>query len=344
MNLNVIGNGFDLYHGLPSSYYYFGCYLIKNNPGYFEELGKMYNLNYVYYLRTYPDFEPEYLVDDLFWSNFENCLENINEDYFLGTHDYDLGLENDDPIEIEMEEDLAAEKLKTAFASWIRDTLDKEINYEIIKTEMHKTDIFNRNDQFLLFNYTHTLQKLYKVPSSKIFYVHGECTDKDGEDLVVGHGNLVKIDELMEKLDECEKKYNFTQSAQNKIDEYKCLIRFVDRLKKDVGYCRSLCKDFYRSFSETPKTINVYGMSLGDVDMPYFIELRKAFPCSEWVFWYFSKEDRERIENIVVGHLHLEKDQYKAVEFKNELAYMIRERIIDEQEIELFQMAKNSIA
>lgn len=27
MNLNIIGNGFDLCHGLPSSYYYFGCYL-----------------------------------------------------------------------------------------------------------------------------------------------------------------------------------------------------------------------------------------------------------------------------------------------------------------------------
>lgn len=29
MRLNVIGNGFGLYHGLPSLYYYFGCFLAK---------------------------------------------------------------------------------------------------------------------------------------------------------------------------------------------------------------------------------------------------------------------------------------------------------------------------
>lgn len=30
MRLNIIGNGFDLYHGLPSLYYYFGCFPAQN--------------------------------------------------------------------------------------------------------------------------------------------------------------------------------------------------------------------------------------------------------------------------------------------------------------------------
>ena len=29
--LNIIGNGFDLYHGLPTSYYDFACYMLATD-------------------------------------------------------------------------------------------------------------------------------------------------------------------------------------------------------------------------------------------------------------------------------------------------------------------------
>lgn len=45
-NLNVIGNGFDLYHGLPTSYYYFACYILSTN----EELLKKYIIYRMYYI------------------------------------------------------------------------------------------------------------------------------------------------------------------------------------------------------------------------------------------------------------------------------------------------------
>lgn len=47
LNLNIIGNGFDLYHGLPSSYYYFGCYLIKTDAEFYEEFSNMYDFGYM---------------------------------------------------------------------------------------------------------------------------------------------------------------------------------------------------------------------------------------------------------------------------------------------------------
>lgn len=39
MKLVVIGNGFDLYHGLPSKYSDFAKWLIQNDQDLFESMG-----------------------------------------------------------------------------------------------------------------------------------------------------------------------------------------------------------------------------------------------------------------------------------------------------------------
>lgn len=44
MRLNIIGNGFDLYHGLPSNYYYYDCYLIEKDLEFYLELGEMHSV------------------------------------------------------------------------------------------------------------------------------------------------------------------------------------------------------------------------------------------------------------------------------------------------------------
>ena len=39
MRLNIIGNGFDLYHGIPSKYQDFANWLIQNDAQLFESIG-----------------------------------------------------------------------------------------------------------------------------------------------------------------------------------------------------------------------------------------------------------------------------------------------------------------
>lgn len=63
MRLNIIGNGFDLYHGLPCSYYYFGCFLAKNYYHFYEEMSKMYNFSCC---RRVGYEEVETVVDNIF--------------------------------------------------------------------------------------------------------------------------------------------------------------------------------------------------------------------------------------------------------------------------------------
>ncbi|UZP02666.1 hypothetical protein JW813_13235 [Clostridium botulinum] len=54
----------------------------------------------------------EYVVEDIFWRDFEKHLAKVNENFIADTHEYDLNLENDDLIHIEMNEDIIAESLK----------------------------------------------------------------------------------------------------------------------------------------------------------------------------------------------------------------------------------------
>jgi len=183
MNLNIIGNGFDLFHGLPSSYYYFGCYLIEKEPELYEDIGKKYSFKYREAYRSYPEYEFDYGVEDIFWKDFERHLGDVDETFILDTYEYDLGLENDYPIEIEMNEDLAAERIKHAFVHWVKDTLDINRNYKLINRYMKGRLIpqFGVDGYFLVFNYTHTLQKIYGVPDRNIHYVHGECFGNDDD-------------------------------------------------------------------------------------------------------------------------------------------------------------------
>jgi hypothetical protein len=62
--LYIIGNGFDLYHGIPSGYWNFKEYLERIDPMIFNRLDR-------------------YFDEDELWSDFETTLANLNTDELL---------------------------------------------------------------------------------------------------------------------------------------------------------------------------------------------------------------------------------------------------------------------
>ncbi len=339
MNLNVIGNGFDMYHGLPSSYYYFGCYLINDNPSFYERMSDYFGFKFGINLRAYPDYEYDYAVHDVFWSEFETHLGNIEEYAIINTHNYDLGLEIDE-YDIPMDEDEFAEDIKKAFVHWIKDSVDTEENYKIIKAYVNKKtkkDTYNhgfsKKDKFLVFNYTHVLQSIYKIDSDAIEYVHGECTGSEDDELIIGHGNDNRIDELSEKIEEFDSRALYQRERTEQL-EYKCLLRFIRRLRKDVEFCMWKCKFFYTSFYEEPEYINLYGLSLGEVDIPYLLQIRKKWPNSKWRFSYYSDRDKVRVHEVAINYLKLKIDEFITFKFANADSLKILKKIIDAQGIE----------
>lgn len=336
MNLNIIGNGFDLFHGLPSSYYYFGCYLIKNDPEFFELIGNMYNISFRRMIGPAIAHEFEYVVEDILWKDFEGYLGEVDEFFVVDSYEDDLGLENNDPVEIKMDEDERAEKLMYYFEQWVMDTLDQKINYKIIKNFM-KNQSYNKiskDDYYIVFNYTHILQNIYGVSDRHIYYVHGECKSNKCNELIVGHGNDDRIEELRNKIYRLEKNYDYAQSSNNRINENKCLLSYIERLRKNVSMCMLGCGSYYDTIDEEIDKIVVYGLSLSDVDLPYLEQLRNRWPDSRWEFSFYNDNDKSRIELVAQQHLKLKDIDYSKFYLGSEVANKIKKSIVEEHCIE----------
>lgn len=95
-NLNIIGNGFDLYHGLPTSYYFFACYFLKNYEETYDKLASMYGISRGVYIYPSDDLTPG-IVDLGFWSDFEKNLGILAYDWVENSLLDDLDLEFSDP-------------------------------------------------------------------------------------------------------------------------------------------------------------------------------------------------------------------------------------------------------
>lgn len=345
MNLNIIGNGFDLYHGLPSSYYYFGCYLIKNDSDLFEEMSKWFGFRCYSIARGYPYEDFEYGVEEQFWSSFEEALGVVDESAIIDAYNFDLGLEIEE-YDIPMDDDLFADSIQEAFASWVSETLDVDDNYKIIKE--YKDNIlsekfynmgFTEEDKFLVFNYTHTLQNIYGIYDHNIWYIHGECIGNGNDKLLFGHGNKKRIEEIEDVIAEYDSRSLYQSERTNQL-EYECLLRFMQKLEKDVEHCKRKADFFYNDFLEQPKSINVYGMSLGEVDFSYFEEIRKRWPNAKWRFSYYSKQDKEKID-LVVKRLGIPKNQYIPFHFNNPEYKEIQNRIVKNRNIITYEQVEN---
>lgn len=60
-HLYIIGNGFDLHHGINSSYKNFHEWMNENNPDVIEKVDEIYGI-----------------CDDEWWSDFENQLASLD--------------------------------------------------------------------------------------------------------------------------------------------------------------------------------------------------------------------------------------------------------------------------
>lgn len=73
---HVIGNGFDLYHGLATSYLSFGIYLQKNYPELYDSMITYYGLPTIENGKESP-------IGNYLWSEFETVLVNLDHESIL---------------------------------------------------------------------------------------------------------------------------------------------------------------------------------------------------------------------------------------------------------------------
>ena len=273
--LVIIGNGFDLAHELPTKYSDFKNYLENNikNSGYKD---------FYESLNTYID-------NEILWNSFEEALGNLDEDKlcddcsaFLldyGAEDWSDSGHHDYQYELQQ---------RLRFSSLISTYLKEWINGIYVKNNnVFSSEIINKNHLFLSFNYTNTLEEIYKIPNKQILYIHGSV--KISNDLIVGHHDksLIKNEEKM-RYDEDPR----VEAGNFIINDYH---------KKTFKDTEKIIKEniiFFNGFSKI-STIYVLGHSLSDIYLDYFKKIKSiALSKAHWYISYYNENDEKQIRNF----------------------------------------------
>ena len=287
--LYIIGNGFDLMHGVKSRYYDFN-----------KSLGKHSRLRF--YLE-------HYLKADDLWANFEEALGTLDVEAMCSAHMIDSQLddmgaydEDASAADFFMAAETAAmpaagiaEELERRFPAWIRtlkpNTADRPLA-NIIKS-----------GKFLDFNYTEFIETLYGINEDDVCYIHGNRRKKKGkarERLIFGH--MPGANDKQYDFEDNWSGLNLSGKRVQTICDAKeiALRRVTDADEELTKYCdRNIekHKDFFKKLSDINKVITV-GHSLYPVDWAYFEEFihqNTNLDDIEWYFGCFELGDLERI-------------------------------------------------
>lgn len=282
--LIVIGNGFDLMHGVRSGYYHFR-----------DSLGKRNALRET--LEIYID------VEDI-WADFENNLAKIDYNRMINAHVMDMWLDDFDVYS----DDSAASyfaaidasitpmhticsDLPRRFRQWV-DSLSPGTDDKPLSSLMIDCPV-------LCFNYTEFVETIYGVSPQNVCYIHG-CRKKK-EDLILGHIPTESLD-LREKSRSPRAfggKMPFIEMAQDQAAQM--LSKYDDDLTKSCGQIIEKNRDFFNRLDHIENII-VIGHSLYPVDRDYYREIVKSHCDPSTIKWYFgchSHSDLMRIEDFI---------------------------------------------
>ncbi|MGG3032962.1 bacteriophage abortive infection AbiH family protein [Bacillus stercoris] len=302
-SLFIIGNGFDLAHGLPTRYKDFYNYLLEMYPN-AVELDPSFSIQ----PSEMPDgslkFNKEELVAFLIniisevsgedWSDFEASLGRLNFDNHLYAMSTLFEDEDDDSSDFRMayrNEDatsnfyLASLEIKELFSEWIN-TIDIT---EVESKESFEFLMDPWKDTFLTFNYTPVLESVYDaIP---VYPIHGQ----QNSEIIIGHGE-----------DDKEIINSFTGS------EYS-LSKIHSALRKNTEEIIKLAQEeFYELLSGDIEKVYSYGFSFSDVDLPYIREICKRLD-TENLTWFLNDYNYEE-----TGELF--KNKIKECGFKGEFS------------------------
>ena len=298
-NLYIIGNGFDLHHDIQCNFQNFMEWIKKNDVSFFFELTQVYNNAWEYY----------------WWRDFENSLAQLDISYYANKKGnlYDPGFIKEGSIEektkkasrkIIDEFDRIKGSLRHGFQKWLSEAYEN-------CPKNNKIQLPNKDSIFLTFNYTKTLEDIYKIDVKRVYHIHGVIDDKDS--MVVGHG--LGIEELNDMLESQEtrlgevrnKKLNIITRPKIVIPRHKELAAFsslesIVSMKKDIEGCIEKNQQFFNEILDV-KRIYVYGFSFSSIDMPYLEKIiRRTKPETHWVISWYSQDDKRRIMDFVIRY------------------------------------------
>lgn len=298
MNLFLIGNGFDLAHEMKTSYSDFRKFLKRKYSLTNKMIDSVPEIPYSY---TTPDGDERYndsvvalaiiqildATEGSIWRDIETNLATLDYGHFLDSYDLSNEEEDDDDDNFFRDEYYrnednsrelcgALELISDYFKDWV------------CKIRLSKTPILDfqnlidcDKDLFLTFNYTETLEKLYKVKN--ICHIHGT---KNNE-IYFGHGSDYPDVNNIQRL---------WFGAENSIEYlHHCLQKDTERAyRNNFNFFKNL---YYLSQSNN---INIYsyGFSFSDVDRIYLENIFRNIDTTNTVFYLNDFDNLEAREEF----------------------------------------------
>lgn len=261
--LYVIGNGFDLWHDIPSRFSDFKSYVSENDSRVFEEV------------ETYLPAGDE-------WNQLEQALADMDVDALIdnlghfmasyGADDWSDSGHHDFQYEVDNCVERLSTGLKHQFANWVRglpipSRLEVRRRLTTLDPEAH----------YLTFNYTPTLKAVYGIDSRRVCFIHGNAAVQD-EELILGHAWSPTVRPSLNSREDVEEMDVRMYEANEIIDGY-----FSSTFKRSAELIQKHAQ-FLEELSDIEQVV-VLGHSLSEVDSEYFAALLKipALTAASWV-------------------------------------------------------------
>lgn len=290
--LYVIGNGFDLHHGLPSSLTGFRNY---------SKHSKFY--------RLYENGVFMMLADqtlDEHWQDLEVNLANFDIDELI---EYASQYYDDDPHKNQFvyEVESAIDAITTGLTEDLNKYLSLAENHTV---EQGKLLLLDTDARFLCFNYTNTLERIYNISPDGICYIHGKLNSSEAP-IVVGHGMEASEYEVQPPIDISTLSEEEIEAFSDSYSpDYEYAVSeargYFKRSYKDTTACIKASSQFLQSLSDIESVI-ILGHSLSKIDKRYFDYVNQIVrPNSQWWATYYSSSEKdeifERLDEIVEDH------------------------------------------
>lgn len=286
-SLFIIGNGFDLAHGIQTRYSDFKKFLINKYP----TIQK--NRDTTFGLEKYMDIRSDELSAELLlyamdyaagdeWNDFEAALSNVNFYHKLPRLTTDIHKTDEYVKNYLMYMDIlstivirCSDLWQDLFVDWIKNI---EINIEKGNFKpKHELELLfsDKTIKYITFNYTKTLQKLYNI--SVVKHIHNRV----GQKLIFGHGENNCVYE------EPNSSYMISSSD---------LDNMLGDFKKDTTLQLKKYNKFFKNLNQTIDKVYSYGFSYSKVDSVYIkLIISKISPNATWFFTDYEAADTNAI-------------------------------------------------
>lgn len=280
--LYVIGNGFDIVHGVPSRYSDFRDSMGRNN-------------DLRWRLETF-------LKTDSLWSDFEEALAHIDGSAMLGTVDMWMDIMGAYEPDAQMADMCIAYEAATDSALEITRALPKKFRKWVETLKSTKEPMWNNilhpAGLYLNFNYTEFVETLYGVAAQRVTYIHG-CRKNKKQELILGHApGAGDNDDWTPTIPVPKYKSRRKRELLDAAMESAAynLTWYDNETTKKTDEIIANHQEFFDKSADATMIV-VLGHSLSVVDYPYFREIIKQNRNkAKWLISWHGLRDLENIK------------------------------------------------